>query len=104
MKKLYLDDIRNPSLKYEKNDWIIVRNYDEFVDYIKTNGLPDQMSLDHDLGEGKTGYDCVKWLVENEYDITNTEIYCHSANPVGKKNILMLIRNYKNFIRNNLVK
>ncbi|MHA1410896.1 MAG: cyclic-phosphate processing receiver domain-containing protein, partial [Candidatus Odinarchaeia archaeon] len=59
------------------------------------------ISFDHDLGYGPTGYDCVKWLVEASLDkrlvIPKTStFYCHSANPVGKENILRLLNNYLN--------
>ena len=30
---------------------------------IEQYGLPTEMSLDHDLGDELTGYDCVKWLI-----------------------------------------
>ena len=48
-KRVYLDDIRTPIAE----DWIVARNYDEFVDIIKTTGLEniEVISLDHDLGE-----------------------------------------------------
>ena len=48
-KRLYLDDVRTPL----GDDWIIVRNYEEFVSIIKFHGLEnfDVISLDHDLGE-----------------------------------------------------
>jgi len=36
MKKIYLDDVRTP---IDKNDWVVVRNYDEFVDKINEIGL-----------------------------------------------------------------
>ena len=62
MKKLFLDDIRNPkdgiglvpsnlNQFYWENDWDIVRSYDEFVSYITKNGLPDFISFDHDLAD-----------------------------------------------------
>ena len=138
MKKrlLWLDDYRNP---YSKEiDWMVfspigrnveifwVRTYNEFVDWISLNGLPDGICFDHDLGiildpnaekiqmykgvisdysishyddEEKTGYDCAKWLVE--YCIENKvdlPLYSIiSANPVGKENIDKLL---KNFIKN----
>ena len=41
LKKLYLDDIRTPKTE----GWDIVRSYDEFVNYIETNGVPDVVSL-----------------------------------------------------------
>jgi hypothetical protein len=44
MKKLYLDDIRIP----QTEGWDIVRNYDDFVYWIKLHGVPDEVSFDHD--------------------------------------------------------
>jgi hypothetical protein len=115
-KRLYLDDIRTPV----SNDWIIVRNYDEFVDAIKFHGLDnfEVISLDHDLGEGamveyytnvknnyildynnieeKTGMDCCKFLVAESMNlkIPLPQIYIHSANPIGSGNMMGYINNY----------
>ena len=46
--RLYLDDVRTPV----NQDWIVARNYDEFVAQIKLHGLDnfEVISLDHDLG------------------------------------------------------
>lgn len=118
MKKLYyiyLDDIRTPI----ESDWIVVRNYDEFVDKVSSIGLSNiaLISLDHDLGDSamkewhtnvyhnytldynniteKTGMDCAKWLVEqwlNGEKVVPVKV--HSANAVGSGNILGLINNY----------
>jgi hypothetical protein len=116
MYKLYLDDIRVPTDSYKTtNDgWVVVRNYAEFVVEIVENGLPEVVSFDHDLEpdtiEGnpmdlknckiiyaRTGFDCVKWLVE--YCInTNAklpECLIHSANPVGAENMLSYITSFK---------
>lgn len=118
MKKLriYLDDIRTPVDK----DWVVVRNYDEFVKKITLHGLDsfEIISLDHDLGEGamkeyfsnvrynykldyenikeKTGYDCAKWLVSESInkEIPLPLVYVHSANPIGSANIMGYINNY----------
>jgi hypothetical protein len=94
LKKLYLDDIRNP----KSDGWTVVRNYEEFVQYIDQNGLPDEISFDHDLGEDvKTGYDCAKWLCEycwmNGIPIPPYNV--HSANPVGRDNIIGLLKSYE---------
>ena len=87
---------------YRNGDWVIVRNYDEFVQTIEEKGIPTMISFDHDLADivydnGKisfsykehTGYDCAKWLVDYIYDnnlkLPNYQV--HSGNPVGKKNI-----------------
>lgn len=115
-KKLYLDDVRTPT----SDDWVIVRNYDEFVKEINLHGLEsfEVISLDHDLGEGamveyytnvknnftldysnieeKTGMDCCKFLVNLSMtkNIPLPQIYVHSANPIGSANMMGYINNY----------
>jgi hypothetical protein len=88
MAKIYLDDVRTPVDK----EWIVVRNYEEFVSKVQEIGLENisTITLDHDLGpssmneyfknvspnyeldysriDEKTGYDCAKWLVNHFYD------------------------------------
>jgi len=118
-KRIYLDDIRTPI----SEDWIVARNYDEFVDIVKTAGLEniEVISLDHDLGEQsmieyynnvktnyelnynnivdeKTGYDCCKFLVSESINrnIPLPQIYVHSANPIGSGNMMGYINNYLN--------
>lgn len=114
--RLYLDDIRTPVDK----DWIVVRNYDEFVASIKLHGLGnfEIISLDHDLGEGamieyytnvknnyvldynnieeRTGMDCCRYLVSESMNekIPLPQIYVHSANPIGSANMMGYINNY----------
>jgi hypothetical protein len=114
--RLYLDDIRTPV----DDDWIIVRNYDEFVAQIKLNGLGnfEVISLDHDLGEGamveyytnvknnymldynnieeRTGMDCCRYLVSESMNekIPLPQVYIHSANPIGSANMMGYINNY----------
>ncbi|RQP15800.1 MAG: hypothetical protein EAS52_13900 [Parapedobacter sp.] len=82
----------------------MVRDFNQFVNYITENGLPDLISFDHDLGvdeNGETklsGYDCAKWLVDYvmDHQVPLPRVLCHSQNPVGKENILKLFENYKN--------
>jgi hypothetical protein len=121
--KLFLDDIRVPydvfkttiNPIFENNeDWAIVRDYHQFVNYITKFGLPDFISFDHDLSYEhyleenqsdieygslieKTGYDASKWLVNycEENDLCLPDFYVHSANPVGKKNIECYLENFK---------
>lgn len=115
--KLYLDDIRIP----KTDGWVVVRSYQEFVDWITKNGIPDEISFDHDLGmehikyyfdngghdnppdplnanfKEKTGYDAAKWLCnycwENGLPLPSWGV--HSANPVGRDNIKQLLKNYE---------
>ena len=110
MKKLFLDDIRTIEMVYDKsmvNEFDIVRNYKEFVEYIKTNGLPDFISFDNDLGEDENGsiapdgYACVKWLVyESGIDLTKLKFNVHSANPVAAEQIRGLLNNYLKHLKN----
>lgn len=116
MKYLFLDDEREPkdvtwvclgNANYNTVDWSIVRSYDEAVAWVLEHGFPDVASLDHDLGlqhyagdysDNNTGYDFAKWLVE--YDMNTSSMphdfvfIVHSRNPVGAKNIQMLLNNY----------
>ena len=57
---LFLDDVRNPkdccqympdAKFYFDSEFVIVRNYDEFVNFIRKNGLPNIISFDHDLAD-----------------------------------------------------
>lgn len=117
MRKLYLDDIRTPKTE----GWDIVRNYEDFVTWITKNGLPDEVSFDHDLGrehtmyffnnggwenppnpqetefDKKTGYDAAKWLCDycwtNGLPIPPWNV--HSANPVGRDNITSLLKSFE---------
>lgn len=115
---LFLDDVRQPSqvtwVRYpEIRDWVVVRDYAQFVDTIKKKGVPVFVSFDHDLADEhyrpsmynpdrhyssyyhngtfkeKTGYDCARWLAEycisNRHDLPNW--VCHSMNPIGRENI-----------------
>ena len=67
-----------------------VKSYDEFVNFITTNGVPKLISFDYDLKNGRmnvegklpTGMDCAKWLVEycKENGVSMPKCYVHSAN------------------------
>lgn len=84
---LYLDDIRSP--KYR--NFYVTQCYQDCIDMIKNNKI-EYLSLDHDLGEEKTGYDVAKFLVQEGIKIPVINI--HSANPVGRDNIVQLINRY----------
>lgn len=92
--RIYLDDVRTPIDK----DWMVVRNFHEFVNLVNKVGLNniELISLDHDLGdtamdeyynnvktnytldynniEEKTGYDAAKFLVNHFYSINEHRI------------------------------
>ena len=105
---------------------IWVKSYNEFTEWINKNGLPDGICFDHDLADEhyrpsmyaedkhysnyytdgtfkeKTGFDCAKWLVgyciDNNYDLP--KFNCQSANPVGKDNIIGILKSYLKFKEN----
>lgn len=127
--KLFLDDIRQPSdgflyaeqkylLKYSQTQscqWEVVRNYEDFCEFIDKFGIPSMVSFDHDLHfehmrhyhdvttktgvieydnlKHKTGKHCAeyfldKWRIAGK---PSTQVYVHSANRWGQveiKNVL----------------
>ena len=97
--RIYLDDERNP--KVEKFD-NIVRDFDNFEYHVQTlahyGGQFTYISFDHDLGLGKNGYDCAKYLVDADTSCNvlsaDFTFNVHSANPVGAKNIQMYMDQY----------
>jgi hypothetical protein len=125
MYNLYLDDMREAkdAFFYTENpvylnyDWIVVRTYDEFVEYIKLNGLPELVSFDHDLADEhynylntqfdanynnyveKTGYECVKWLCD--YCLDNNKIFpkslYHTQNLIGRINMEKYVKNFRKY-------
>ena len=119
---IYLDDVRTPMKT--AMEWVVVRNYEEFVAKVTELGLENiaLISLDHDLGDTameewhrnvyhnyeldydnileKTGMDCAKWLVEqwlNGAPVCRVKI--HSANAIGSGNMMGYINNYKHIHR-----
>ncbi len=104
MRKLFLDDLRTVDMIYDQSEvdgFDVLRTYDDFVSYIKLNGLPHFISFDNDLGLDSNeevapdGYACAKWLVyESGLDLRSLEFKVHSANPVAAEQIRGLLTNY----------
>ncbi|MFM2386370.1 MAG: hypothetical protein RL660_1127 [Bacteroidota bacterium] len=112
---VFLDDIREPidTYNYSFNPiyidqkWIVKRSYNEFVEYLSNNDLPNLISFDHDLGIDdaqleQSGIDCAKFLINYclEKNLKLPQYICHSMNPVGKKNIIDLLDAFKKFQNN----
>ena len=120
---LFLDDYRAPEDAfgytgreiYRNEHWKVVRNYNQFADYIQRNGMPKVISFDHDLADThygtqhglneeyydncdeKTGYHCAKWLID--YCLDNDKklppvILIHSMNIVGGENIKSIFESF----------
>ncbi len=98
--RLFLDDERMPP--DDGNAYVICRSYQDAVYTILTMDMPYYMSLDHDLGTPETGLDFLHWL-EKEILFTkkkiknfhNCEVYVHSQNPIGSKNMVNYIENLR---------
>ena len=85
------------------------------METIKSMGLPDFISFDHDLApehytkylgepfietnqyEEETGYECARWLVEycSEKGLEIPDFAVHSMNPVGSERIFSLLTRAK---------
>ena len=104
-------------------EWSWVKNFDEFVAWVRANGIPDILAFDHDLDEEayalyvknggyvdreidyseykeKTGFHCAQWLVEHCMDTGSqltAEFHAHSMNPGGRENISRLLTRYRRF-------
>jgi hypothetical protein len=141
---LFLDDIRTPENAYiypkvtrenaitnikslvdassiAAEDWVVVRNYKDFVTAIKLLGIPDTVSFDHDLAEShikhyyevssicgvieyeklkeKTGKHCAEFLVDmwnKSGRIKNIKTFIHSANIYGVVEIEKTLKQLNN--------
>ena len=112
---LYLDDKRsNPTISHnserglgldfgKSNEWIIARNYDEFINIISANfDQIDFISFDHDISSydideneltGKTAAEfLINYCMDNNKKLPDW--FVHSDNIGGNKNIRQLLSNY----------
>jgi hypothetical protein len=114
--KLFLDDVRTPESTfqymrlpvYNAGGWEVVRDYEEFLFVVKTRGIPEVVSFDHDLADfhylnqeldyeneaiEKTGFHCAKWFIyhclDNDKKLPPLVIV-HSMNESGSLNIKSL--------------
>ncbi len=106
--KLWLDDLRNPSVECpEITDFIWCRDCDQAMYYVKMWGPPFFMALDHDLGvpvpryaisgpgaAPETVMKFLRWL-ERNYPDSCPDYRIHSANPVGQENIQSFMESWK---------
>lgn len=88
--KLWLDDLRPIPPGYTHH----VKTAEECIELLKS-GEVEEISLDHDLGHEKTGYDVAKWIEANAANIKPMRLRVHSQNPVGVQNIKAALRNAK---------
>ena len=108
---IWLDDMRNPNDPQWKAwldtwspigrigvDIVWLKSFKEFKLYLLANSWPDAICYDHDLGEGPSGYDAAKYIIDRCMDDDlPLPLFCsQSSNLVGKENIITLLTNFKN--------
>jgi hypothetical protein len=93
---IFLDDERFPV----SDSSVILRSFDDAVAHVISNGVPDHVDFDHDLGEGRNGHDFAKWLVDRALDGYGfpKSYAVHSQNPIGASNIRATMDAYWRFI------
>src|SRR5574338_972354 len=84
--KLWLDDVREAP-----EGWTRCYTAEDVIDVlIRGWENIEEISLDHDLGEGvRSGYDVVNFIEAHihSYRVKPPILRIHSANPVGRKNM-----------------
>lgn len=100
MKILFLDDmeIRHESFKkcFPDDEVISVKTAKEAIELLEKDLKWDLICLDHDLGDRvfvpsedeNTGYQVAKFLSDKDIKCT---IMIHSCNPIGAKNMQLLL-------------
>lgn len=91
--KIFLDDVRTPPEGY-----VLCTTTEEVIAHLMFTQEPiEEISLDHDLGEGRhTGYELVCWIearvARRDYPFGGERslpvLWIHSANPVGRANMV----------------
>lgn len=130
MYNIFLDDIRFPKdaflqkelaylteySKIPESEWVIVRNYDDFVKTIEERGIPRAVSFDNDLCmehmryyvnflknpgyyewenfQTKCGIHCAKYLKDKLTPDSDIKVYVHSANLEGSAIIREIMSQY----------
>lgn len=127
---IFLDDLRFPKdaflqkelaclteySKIPENEWVIVRNYEDFVKTVEERGIPSAVSFDCDLTEEhlkyyinflkypgyyewqnfktKCGIHCAKYLKHMLNPDSDIKVYVHSANEEGRRIILDIMKDF----------
>ena len=105
MKIFILEDsnerIKQFKKRFFKEELYIERDVKAAIKLFKGNYPFDVIFLDHDLGgeemvdsnDNNTGYQFVKWMVEN-YKVDGTDIIVHSLNPQGADRMIFEMKEH----------
>jgi len=88
----------------QDDSWGIARSTKEAKEWVLLNGIPNEISFDHDLGSDDISIDFIHWMIgkvlDKELELPKDfKYHVHSSNPVGRKNIISLMRSFLAFIK-----
>lgn len=96
--KLFLDDQWDePEMffRHPPEGFIPARSSSEAIELTQKHGVPEFISFDHDLADGDDAMVYIRWLSDNYYDMQIPNYKVHSANPVGKANIIAKMESWR---------
>jgi hypothetical protein len=99
--KLWLDDqLADPDApeRHTRSGFIGAASTAEAIALVESLGVPEYMSLDHDLGQSDRSMDFLKWL-SNNYTDSPPKYDVHSANPIGRENIISFMESWNRSIK-----
>ena len=95
--KIFIDDVRECP-----DGWNLCRTAERAINLIdKQYAIISEISFDHDLGEGLTGYDVACFIEKQIFTGKMKHIpkwKIHSANPVGRQNIERAMKSAEIFV------
>ena len=104
------DDIKSLIGNYYVEEWIIIRNYNDFVQIVN-NHLTEinLVSFDHDIAcfednVEKTGKNCADYLINKciEENIKFPNWFIHTQNTVGRENLKSSILTYLKYFEDKI--
>ena len=98
--KIYLDDERSAP-----ENWVRTYTVEDTIYFLKMCDV-EEISLDHDLGYDKTGYDVLLWLEQKVFtdrSYTPPIIHIHTANSSARIKMILAVQSIERFYngRNN---
>ncbi len=88
------DDEETPD-RHPPAGFIPARSSSEAIRLTQEKGLPSFISFDHDLSGEDDAMEYLRWIIQAYYEEPVPGFTVHSANPVGKANIIAKMNSWK---------